>query len=230
MRNNGESIYSGCNKIVDCFYLIIFIGNGCTFDDYFAIITVQFIFGTLKTFFDIIKKWIIGSDKAEAIEQYMGIHQGDEEATELWIHFQKVVNWVDTIFPTYRKEMKGLDCGQFYKKYGERKYNPVKLDQEVAELMADKEIQKHSGIYEFLLSDRTLFEKLNLRTFDIDDMRVAYERQKGHCPYCKDKNRVFKFEEMRGDHIKPWSKGGKTKPENLQMLCADCNARKSDKF
>ena len=36
--------------------------------------------------------------------------------------------------------------------------------------------------------------------------------------------------EMRGDHIKPWSRGGKTKPENLQMLCADCNARKSDKF
>ena len=26
------------------------------------------------------------------------------------------------------------------------------------------------------------------------------------------------------------AKGGKTKPENLQMLCADCNARKSDKF
>ena len=24
--------------------------------------------------------------------------------------------------------------------------------------------------------------------------------------------------------------GGKTVPENLQMLCADCNARKSDKF
>lgn len=25
----------------------------------------------------------------------------------------------------------------------------------------------------------------------------------------------FAFEEMRGDHIKPWSKGGKTVPENL---------------
>ena len=62
---------------------------------------------------------------------------------------------------------------------------------------------------------------------DDDDMRVAYENQKGVCPICKGK---FAFEEMRGDHIKPWSKGGKTKPENLQMLCADCNARKSDKF
>ena len=67
----------------------------------------------------------------------------------------------------------------------------------------------------------------NLRTFDSDDMRVAYENQKGVCPICKGK---FAFEEMRDDHIKPWSKGGKTMPENLQMLCADCNARKSDKF
>ena len=26
------------------------------------------------------------------------------------------------------------------------------------------------------------------------------------------------------------AKGGKKRLENLQMLCADCNARKSDKF
>lgn len=172
-------------------------------------------------------QWIANTDKAKAIDEYMGIHQGDEEATELWIHFQKVINWVETIFPTYRKEMKGLDWGRLYEKYGERKYNPAKLDKEVAELMADRDVQRHGGVYEFLLSDRTLFEKLNLRGFDPDDMRVAYENQKGFCPICKGK---FAFEEMRGDHIKPWSKGGKTVPENLQMLCADCNARKSDKF
>ena len=171
--------------------------------------------------------WIANTDKAKQVDEYMGIHQGDDEATELWIHFQKVVNWVETIFPTYRKEMKGLDWGRLYTEYGEHKYNPARLDKEVKELMSDKDIQRHSGIYEFLLSDRTLFEKLNLRTFDPDDMRVAYENQKGVCPICRGR---FTFEEMRGDHIKPWSKGGKTVPENLQMLCADCNARKSDKF
>lgn len=50
--------------------------------------------------------------------------------------------------------------------YGERKYNSAKLDKEVAALMADKEVQRHGGIYEFLLSDRTLFEKLNLWAFE----------------------------------------------------------------
>ena len=53
------------------------------------------------------------------------------------------------------------------------------------------------------------------------------QRDHSVCPICKGS---FTFEEMRGDHIKPWSKGGKTRPENLQKLCADCNARKSDKF
>ena len=145
-------------------------------------------------------QWIANTDKPKAVDGYMGIHQGDGEATELWLYFQKVINWVETIFPTYRKEMKGIDWGRLYVKYGERKYNPVKLDKEVAELMADKEVQRHGGIYEFLLSDRTLFEKLNLRGFDPDDMRVAYESQKGVCPICKGK---FAFEEMRGDQRRP---------------------------
>ncbi|MDO5318117.1 MAG: DUF262 domain-containing protein [bacterium] len=171
--------------------------------------------------------WIVQTGKSIAIEQYMGIHQGDEDATELWLYFQKVIAWVKTIFPTYRREMKGLDWGGFFAKYGGQKYNPAKLDQDVAALMADREVQKKSGIYEFLLSGRLLSEKLNLRAFDLDDMRTAYENQLGVCPICKG---TFTFEEMRGDHIRPWSKGGKTRPENLQMLCADCNARKSDKF
>lgn len=35
-------------------------------------------------------------------------------------------------------------------------------------------------------------------------------------------------EEMQADHITPWSKGGRTVPENCQMLCRDCNLKKSD--
>jgi 5-methylcytosine-specific restriction endonuclease McrA len=55
-----------------------------------------------------------------------------------------------------------------------------------------------------------------------------------NCPVCAkgggpDSKRVWDFGEMEGDHIVPWSKGGKTVPENLQMLCRDCNRRKRDK-
>ena len=55
--------------------------------------------------------------------------------------------------------------------------------------------------------------------------RHAYERQKGICPVCK---KHFEYEQMQGDHITPWLKGGKTVAENCKMLCADCNRRKSD--
>ena len=36
------------------------------------------------------------------------------------------------------------------------------------------------------------------------------------------------FEEMHGDHRTPWSKGGHTVPDNLQMLCRTCNLKKGD--
>ncbi len=35
---------------------------------------------------------------------------------------------------------------------------------------------------------------------------------------------------LHADHIKPWSKGGQTKLENLQTLCAVCNIGKSNEI
>lgn len=170
--------------------------------------------------------WMINSTKDKAIEDYMAIHQGDGEAVELWLHFQKVINWVETIFPKYRKEMKGLEWGRLYKEFGAKSYNPSELEKCVQALMVDKEVQKKSGIYEYLLSDRARAEKLSLRTFDDDEKRAKYEEQKGICPDC---GGHFEYEEMQGDHIVPWSKGGKTVPENLQMLCRRCNNLKRDR-
>lgn len=54
----------------------------------------------------------------------------------------------------------------------------------------------------------------------------AYERQEHKCAIC---GKVFDLAEMDGDHIVPWSQGGRTVDENLQMLCKKCNNEKSDK-
>ena len=105
-------------------------------------------------------------------------------------------------------------------------YNPKELERQTTALMADREVQKKSGIYEYLLSGGTRVERLNLRQFGDDEKRAAYETQKGVCPRC---GGSFAYEEMEGDHVVPWSKGGKTVPENLQMLCRRCNAVKSDR-
>lgn len=55
---------------------------------------------------------------------------------------------------------------------------------------------------------------------------AAYERQKGLCARC---NKEFKIEQMEADHITPWCKGGPTTSDNCQMLCKECNRRKSGK-
>lgn len=56
------------------------------------------------------------------------------------------------------------------------------------------------------------------------------ERQGHKCPLCVANgiNTEYAFEDMEGDHIIPWSKGGHTTDDNLQMLCKKCNAAKSD--
>ena len=166
--------------------------------------------------------WISARDGME-IEDYMSVHQHDTNCNELWLYFQAVINWVKVVFPQYRKEMKGLDWGIFYNKYGTGKYDAKQFEARIAELVEDEDVTKQSGIYEYLLSGD---EKcLSVRAFTPKMARTAYERQAGICPKC---NKHFEIEKMQADHITPWSKGGRTIAENCQMLCADCNRRKSD--
>ena len=39
------------------------------------------------------------------IEDYMDLHQNDNNASELWLYFQRVISWVN-VFVNYRKEMR----------------------------------------------------------------------------------------------------------------------------
>lgn len=87
-----------------------------------------------------------------------------------------------------------------------------------------KMLQIKKGIYKYVLDNDE--RHLNIRAFENRMKRESYERQKGICPICK---QHFEIEEMEGDHITPWSQGGKTEADNCQMLCRECNRRKSDK-
>ena len=173
-------------------------------------------------------KGICEKQNLKDITEYMAAHVKDNDADELWQYFQDAINWVKKIFPDYNSDMKGLDWLHFYNKYGENKYNTNSMKEDVKKLHIDKEIGDYKGIYEFLLSrgsDPYAGRLLQLRTFDEDDKLLKYNEQKGICTKC---GKHFEFSEMEGDHIKPWSKGGKTEYSNLQMLCKDCNAHKTD--
>lgn len=157
------------------------------------------------------------------IEEYMSKHQGDPNANELWTYFKNVIDWVKMTFPRYRKEMKGLEWGPLYDRFGKDMVDTTQLENEVSRLMADDEVQKKSGIYPYVLTRDERY--LNLRQFLDGQKRTQYEKQQGICANCREH---FEISEMEADHITPWSQGGKTTPENCQMLCKDCNRRKSD--
>ena len=164
------------------------------------------------------------------ITDYMAAHKSDADADEIWQYFQDVIHWVEKIFPKYYADMKGIDWCHLYNEYHNKSYNSKNMAEEVIRLHDDKEVQKKSGIYEYLLSrdDNPFAAKLlSLRTFDEDDKMAVYERQGHKCALC---GREFEYSEMAGDHIKPWSKGGKTEIDNLQLLCRDCNSKKSDRY
>lgn len=162
------------------------------------------------------------SAEGKSIEVYMAQHQNDPRAQELWSYFRSVIEWVQSVFPKKRKEMKGLPWGLFYNEHhGRRDLDPKALEERVSELMADEDVSRKAGVYEYLLTGNE--KALSIRAFDKRDARAAYERQKGVCPICGEH---FEYEEMHADHIVPWSKGGKTVPDNCQMLCRDCNLKK----
>jgi hypothetical protein len=163
-------------------------------------------------------KWVSN----DRIEDYMAQHQLDPDANELWLYFQNVITWVKTIFPKYRKEMKGIQWGDLYNQHHHKKFDSKKLEENISQLMMDDDVTNKKGIYEFVLNGKE--KHLNIRTFTDNQKRETYERQKGICVVCKKK---FELNEMEADHITPWHAGGKTSSDNCQMLCKEDNRRKS---
>lgn len=173
-------------------------------------------------------KWISDGD----IEGYMGKHQHDENADELFDHFSKVINWVKDTFDVrnsnsekYRKEMRSVDWNGLYKRYGGNTYNAKVLEDKVKELMSNEEVTDKKGIYEYVLSGENpeVARKLSKRTFSQRDKRTIYERQGGYCAICGEYHDIG---DMAADHIRPWWNGGITTIDNLQMVCKRCNGRK----
>jgi len=156
------------------------------------------------------------------IEEHMSKHQHDKDAKELWEYFQAVINWVNTIFTKYRKEMKGAPFGFLYNEFKDKKFDAKKLEKEITKLMEDEDVTNKKGIYSYVLTRKEKY--LNLRSFTDKQRREAFERQKGICPKC---GKHFEMEEMEADHIQPWHDGGKTISENCQMLCKQDNRLKS---
>tara|TARA_B100001778_G_C18540213_1_gene607880 strand:+ start:145 stop:1221 length:1077 start_codon:yes stop_codon:yes gene_type:complete len=155
---------------------------------------------------------------------YMSKNQHEPNATELWLYFQSVINWVKANFINYRREMKGIKWGFLYNEFKDQKYDSNKLEEEIAVLMEDEDVGNKKGIYSYVLTRKE--KHLNIRAFSDKQKREAYEKQKGICPVKKEH---YPIEGMEADHITPWHLGGKTIAENCQMLSKEANREKGGK-
>lgn len=172
--------------------------------------------------------WINDGD----IEGYMAAHQHDANANKLWLHFKKVIDWVEATFPVKHKEksiMKKVNWGKLYKKHKDDELNSEELEKQIKKLLIDDDVTSKPGVYPYVLGEGEKW--LSIRAFTDKQKIEAFERQNGHCyaKDCPEPDKKFDITEMHADHIVPWSKGGRTTSENCRMLCSACNLKKSDK-
>ena len=177
-----------------------------------------------QEYFETALRWI-ADKQGKTLEQYMAEHQHDTDADELWQYFQDVIHWTDKLFGRkYKKEMKGVQWGLLYNQYRDTTLTATAISAEVARLMRDSDVERKSGIFSYIFDHD--IRHLGIRTFDDNTKREIYEKQNGICPLC---GKHFEIEQMEADHITPWVEGGRTIASNCQMLCRDCNRRKSAK-
>lgn len=169
--------------------------------------------------------WIAGSD--EKIESYMAKHQHDTNADELKNYFIDVCTWVESVIGEDENGGRiklGKKWGDLYREFHDKfEINREEIDSKIGELIADDEVnEKPKGFYPYIISGdvRCLFQ----RQFSKAMREKKYREQEGVCPMCGEH---FAIKDMEADHIKPWKDKGTTTYDNLQMLCKECNNRKS---
>jgi len=94
---------------------------------------------------------------------------------------------------------------------------------------SEESIKKRNEVLtaRFLLTHPGIEQKDNQREFSAGQRLAIYRRDKGVCQVkIKCDGTKCDWDNWHADHIKPWSKGGKTTVENGQVACPSCNLTK----
>lgn len=169
--------------------------------------------------------WIADSKSDAAICDYMEEHYHDADAHELWDYFNKVITWVQDIFPTLEeKYSKSIEWGLLYNKYHTNQYDVDKINDTFNELIlakANGELLSGTStahIIEYCLSNNE--KLLNPRKFNDAQKTAMYKRQHGCCAIC---GKPFDLKDLQAHHIISYRAGGLTSIDNGQLLCQNCH-------
>ncbi|WP_286472323.1 HNH endonuclease, partial [Parabacteroides goldsteinii] len=121
----------------------------------------------------------------------------------------------------YYIQLKKEESEKEKKSVEEREKEEIK--QRIIDRQRKRQIEKI--ITQELINEGTLFPEANKRPpIPKEVVDTVWNRDTGKCVYCGS------TENLHLDHIIPFSKGGATNVENLQLLCQKCNLEKSNKI
>lgn len=191
------------------------------------------------------------SDKdIDAILEFECIHKDENPNDQLRIPIQYPIDNFVVIDFHHTDHVSYLKDNQLVMRISNRKEDWERhhdiIDEKVKEVIANKEYEEHSKFREEVEKAK---ETIRIRNRKRDAEKVALEelidsgeissrasrppiprelvdtiwrRDGGRCVYCGS------TENLQIDHIIPFSKGGATCIENLQILCQRCNSQKSN--
>lgn len=177
-----------------------------------------------QDYLETVLRWVSDGN----IEDYMARNQHEGNHEDLWNYYRDVIQWAQRVFPQsdttvqdYNKLLKKVDWGTLYNQYKDEDINLEGREARLRELLTDDEVTKRVGVFEYFIGGDE--KVLNIRTFSDKEKTQMYDRQEGICTSC---DTHFAIGDMEGDHIVPWSQGGKTNLDNGQMICKPCNRAK----
>lgn len=110
-----------------------------------------------------------------------------------------------------------------------RKANPEKINRKKARERAQKWRKENSERKAIDVKNRKIKKKNIKGIYTEKDIQRLFSQQGGLCNTCGKKLIRYRKKQYHVDHIKPLSKGGSNRPDNLQLLCPFCNLSKKDK-
>ena len=203
------------------------------------IILALFVFPIWQSFYNYNRYKRLKIEFDELLNKYNAVFKENEENKKYVGFLDKVVSEAKYFRAKYNECSSELTMSQIESKNlleelreantqlrYERNKEQIEKDKVKAKLLEKKkkrEIEKLA--LQELIDEGEIFPEANKRPpIPKDVVDTVWNRDGGKCVYCGSN------ENLHLDHIIPFSKGGDTSVENLQLLCQRCNLEKSNKI